>query len=45
MELRDYIIDKVGSILNKHRKASREFIEHMMECEMGYIYTNNPIYS
>lgn len=32
LEFRDYINEKINSILNRHRKASREFIESLMEC-------------
>lgn len=45
VEFREYLNDKIGSILNKYRRNSREFVESMMECEMGYIYTNNPLYN
>lgn len=32
VEFREYLLDKITGILNRHRKQSRDFMEAMMEC-------------
>jgi vacuolar protein sorting-associated protein 1 len=37
----DFILDKLSRLIEASRKKSETFIENILECELGYIYTNN----